>query len=92
MKGEPSSGLGGIAADPDGEGANLRGINVAVEEGVLYHEVSLPGPEGDGHFGVRVAPSWPTTFAIVGKSSAGFTVSFGTPAPANAHLDWFLIR
>ena len=92
MKGEPLIGLGGIAAAFDGKGTNMRGINVAVEAGVLYHEVSLPRLEADGRFGVQVAPSWPTTFAIVGKSPAGFTVSFGTPAPANAHLDWFLIR
>ena len=91
-KGEPSIGLGGIAAAADGKEANMRELNVAVESGVLYHEVSLPHPEVDGRFGVNVTPSWPTTFAIVGKSPAGFTVSFGTPAPANAHLDWFLVR
>jgi hypothetical protein len=92
MKGEPLLGLGGIAAAADGKGTNMRGINVVVEAGVLYHEVSLPHLETDGRFGVQVSPSWPTTFAIVGKSPAGFTVSFGTPAPPNAHLDWFLIR
>jgi len=80
-----------MSADPASP-PNTRGNNVAVETGVLYHEISLPHPEVDGRFGVRVTPSWPTTFAIVGKSPSGFTVSFGTEAPANAHLDWLLVR
>jgi len=83
---------GGSAAAGESQGADMRGIDVAVESGVLYHEVALPRPETDGHFRVQVTPSWPTTFAIVGKSAAGFTVSFGTPAPAHAHLDWRLVR
>ncbi|HEY4186270.1 MAG TPA: PilZ domain-containing protein [Polyangia bacterium] len=91
MKGERIVGLGGLTASDDSAG-NLRGIDVAVESGALFVEIALPHPETDGHFGVQVTPSWQTALAIVGKTTAGFTVSFGTPAPAEAHLDWLLVR
>jgi len=91
MQGASLVGVGGLVASDDAA-ANLRGINVAVELGALYVVVTLPRPEADGHFAVQVTPSWPTPLAIVGKTTSGFTVSFGTPAPADAHLDWFLVR
>lgn len=79
-------------ADPDElADANMRGRDVAVEASSLYLEIALPRPASNGKFGVRVTPSWPTTLAITGKSTTGFTVSFGTPAPADAHLDWLLV-
>jgi hypothetical protein len=91
MKGEPLIGLGGLSASKDA-GGNLRGVNVPVESGSLYVVIALPRAETDARFAVQVAPSWPTPLAIVGKTTTGFTVSFGAPAPSDAHLDWFLIR
>jgi hypothetical protein len=91
-KGEPLPGLGGVAALDGAAGAKVRGTHVAVESSSLYLEVTLPRPESDGKFRVQVTPSWPTTLAIAGKSATGFTVSFGTPAPPEAHLDWRLVR
>ena len=73
-------------------GGNLRGVDVPVESGSLYVVIALPRAEADARFAVQVAPSWRTPLAIVGKTTTGFTVSFGTPAPGDAHLDWFLIR
>lgn len=92
MKGEPLSGFKGIVASDGAGSSNVRGVNVAVESSSLYLEVTLPRPESDRKFGVQVTPSWPTTLAIAGKSTTGFTVSFGTPAPAHSHIDWLLVR
>ncbi len=91
MQGTALTGVGGLASGDSATG-NLRGINVSVEAGALYFAVPLERPEVDARFGVQVTPSWPTPLAIVGKTTTGFTVSFGTPAPADAHFDWFLVR
>ena len=91
MHGTAITGVAGLAASDDVAG-NLRGINVAVEAGVLYMPIQLEHAEADARFAVQVTPSWPTPIAIVGKTTTGFTASFGTPAPEGAHLDWFLVR
>ena len=91
MKGGALTGLSGLAADEHVRG-NLRGINVAVGARVLHLAVPLDPAEIDNRYGVQVTPSWPTPLAIVGKTTGGFTVSFGVPAPEGAHLDWFLVR
>jgi hypothetical protein len=90
MHGGALTGISALVASADS--GNLRGINVEVGPGALHMAVPLDRLEPDNHYGVQVTPSWPTTLAIVGKTTNGFTVSFGTPAPEGAHLDWFLVR
>src|SRR5882672_5418276 len=41
---------------------------------------------------VLVAPGWVTDVDVVGKTAAGFTINFGTPAPAGGStLDWIAL-
>lgn len=48
--------------------------------------------EVDTGFGIVLTPNWNTSYWITGKSNTGFTVNFGTPAPAGATFDWLLYR
>jgi len=49
------------------------------------------GKEVSERFSVRAKPSWPTTLAISNKSPTGFTISFATPAPEGATVDWAVV-
>jgi hypothetical protein len=80
------TGLAGVA------GANVRGINVGVTADASLLRVSFPTPETDAAYGVQVSPSWPTMSAISDKTAEGFTITFGTPAPASATIDWLLVH
>lgn len=63
-------------------------------------EGSLPPPVGgsntmaepDANYGVWVSPSWLTTWRVTSKATTGFTVDFGTAAPASATIDWLITR
>jgi hypothetical protein len=80
------TGLAGVA------GANVRGINVGVTADASLLRISFPTPETDAAYGVQVSPSWPTMSAISDKTAEGFTITFGTPAPASATIDWLLVH
>jgi hypothetical protein len=54
--------------------------------------VNETGYEPDATYGVIVTPNWLTTVQVTSKTVSGFTINFGTPAPANAKVDWFLVR
>jgi len=71
---------------------NLRGINVPVPAGHTEVEVAFTQPEPDANYAVSVSPSWLTNFCVLNKSSEGFTVRLGTPAPEGAKLDWVIVR
>jgi hypothetical protein len=73
---------------------NLRGIDVAVGQGLRELTVSFPASrqELDGRYSVTVQPSWMTRDAVAEKTAKGFRVAFSEPAPGNAKIDWQLIR
>ena len=48
--------------------------------------------ESDANYAVLVTPSWNTTQWVTGKATTGFTINFGTPAPAGGTVDWFIVR
>jgi hypothetical protein len=59
------------------------------------------GWEPDNNYAVMVTPSWPTTVAVTKTDTtlfqdhgAGFTVTFGIPAPATTGgtFDWMVVR
>ncbi|HEX2657692.1 MAG TPA: hypothetical protein VHU40_05450 [Polyangia bacterium] len=95
---EPEPASAPIAVRPRPRGAKKPrpgmppGVDVSVESGSLFVVISLPREEADARFSVQVRPSWATSFAIVGKKTTGFTISFGAPAPDHAHLEWRLAR
>jgi len=70
---------------------NLRGIGVAVRENRTELTVSFQRPEADAAYALHVQPSW-FTAVTAEKTESGFTARFEKPAPANAKIDWILVR
>jgi len=81
----------GLSATPT-PARNLRGIDVPAPASATRIEVSFPTPEPDAAYSLNVQPSWLTHDAVTTKTPAGFTVVFSAAAPAEARLDWQLIR
>lgn len=50
------------------------------------------GHEADADYDVFVSPSWATTVHVTSKSTSGFTINFGTAAPAGGKVSWLLVR
>jgi len=71
--------------------SNLRGINVAVKEGAKELQIRFARPEADADYAVFLTPSWLTATAATAKTADGFTAHFAA-APANATVDWLLVR
>ena len=85
------SGVAGISGDAK-PAKNLRGKNVAVAANSASVRVKFPTPEADGDYAVFIEQSWLGQRAISEKTAEGFTVTFEKPAPANATIDWMLVR
>ena len=81
----------GLSADKT-PARNLRGKNVAVKAGANSVTVEFPVAETDGDYAVFVEQSWLGYRAITHKDTKGFTVQFEKPAPADAKLDWMIVR
>ena len=71
--------------------AVTRGVNVAVASAATTLAVAGLS-EPDTSYGVQVSTSWATTVTVTGKTTAGFTLTFGTAAPAAETVDWLLYR
>jgi hypothetical protein len=71
---------------------NLRGKNVAVKAGERTVAITFATPEVDGDYAVFVEQNWLGHRAITKKDASGFTVQFENPAPADAKLDWLIVR
>ena len=71
---------------------NLRGKDVAVTAGETSLTVAFPVAEADGSYAVFVEQSWLSNRAITKKDAKGFTIQFEKPAPADAKLDWMIVR
>jgi len=72
--------------------SNLRGIDVKVQPEARELEVRFPRAEADARYAVSVTPNWMTPYCVASKTESGFTVRFGTPAPAGAAADWIIVR
>ena len=71
---------------------NLRGKNVAVTANATSLQVKFPTAEADSDYAVFIEQTWLGARAITDKTPEGFTITFDKPAPANAKLDWMLVR
>ena len=87
----PVTAVAGLSGDKT-PARNLRGKNVAVEEKATTMRIRFAAPEADGDYAVFVEQSWLGNRAISDKGPEGFTVSFASPAPAGAKLDWMIVR
>jgi len=54
--------------------------------------VSLPVAEPNATYQVYAVPNWGTTVFVTSKTTGGFTINFGTAAPASATVDWAVLR
>ena len=81
----------GLSADKT-PARNLRGKNVAVPDKANSMTVAFPITEADGDYAVFVEQNWIGNRAITKKDAKGFTIQFEKSAPANAQLDWMIIR
>ena len=87
----PVSEVAGLSGDKT-PARNLRGKNVPVTAAATKFEVAFPQAEADGDYAVFIEQTWLTNRAIIKKTAAGFTVEFATAAPADAKLDWMIVR
>jgi hypothetical protein len=72
---------------------NLRGKNVSVAAAATSVRVTFATPETDGDYAVFVEQSWLGGARAIGdKTAEGFTVTFEKPVPADATIDWMLVR
>jgi lysophospholipase L1-like esterase len=70
----------------------LSAIKVDVSEAATTHTVSLSPWQPSSAYGVFVSVNWDTTWYVSAKSYNHFDVTFGTPAPAGAEIDWQIKR
>jgi len=83
-----ASGISGTSTPAN----NLRGIDLKIAPGGTELAVRFPRPETDALYAVSVTPSWMTPYCVTGKAEGGFTVRFGSAAPADATTDWIVVR
>jgi hypothetical protein len=89
---------GGAVAEVQGlsgdktQSRNLRGKNITIEEKAGSMRIKFPHPEDDGDYAVFVEQTWMTNRAISEKGPDGFTITFATPAPSGAKIDWMIVR
>lgn len=87
----PVSSVTGLSADKT-PAQNLRGKNVPVQEKATSIRIRFARPETDGDYAVFIEQSWLGGRAVSDKGPDGFTISFAAPAPANAKVDWMIVR
>lgn len=70
------------------------GVGVTVPLAATSRTVAFDRLEPDARYAVTVLPSWNTTtyIAAADKATTGFTVHFGSAAPANATIDFNTYR
>ena len=67
-------------------------IGETVTQAATTKAVTFTINEPNTSFGVLVTPNWLTTWRVTTKATTGFTVDFGTAAPASATFDWVVFR
>jgi hypothetical protein len=70
------------------------GVNVAVTATATTKAIAFADGrhEPNATYGVIVTPSWLTTSRVTTKATTGFTIDFGTAAPAGATVDYCVVR
>ena len=71
---------------------NVRGYNVSVTAAATSQTVSFLAAHPDANYSVFCTPNWSTTCYVSNKTTSGFTLNYGTAAPAAQLVDWFVAR
>ena len=82
----------GLSADGKVPARNLRGKDVSVNAGATSVTITFATEEADASYAVFVEQSWLGNRAITKKNTKGFTVLFEKPTPADAMIDWMIVR
>lgn len=72
--------------------ANTRGAVKPVTAGDTSLTYVHNSPYPNTTYGVLCTPNWDTTCWVSARSTTSFTLSFGTAAPADATVDWIVVR
>jgi tetrahydromethanopterin S-methyltransferase subunit E len=70
------------------------GVDVAVTAGAATKAIAFADGkhEPNASYAVLVTPSWLTTFRVTAKATTGFTIDFGTVAPAAATVSYAVLK
>ena len=71
---------------------NIRGYNVSVAASATSQTVSFGTAHPDANYAVFCTPDWNTSCYVSNKTVNGFTLNYGTAAPATQQVDWFVAR
>jgi len=71
---------------------NIRGYNVSVTASATSQTVSFGTAHPDANYAVFCTPDWNTSCYVSNKTVNGFTLNYGTAAPAAQQVDWFVAR
>ena len=66
--------------------------DVAVASAATTLPVTFATQEPDANYAVSATPNWGTTVFVTNKLATGFTLNFGTAAPAAQTVDWSISR
>jgi hypothetical protein len=70
----------------------VRGIAAAVTSGQTTLAITFATAQADANYAVLCTPNYATTCYVTNVATTGFTISFGTAAPANATVNWLVVR
>ena len=65
---------------------------MAVAKDATSLRVRFARAEADADYAVFVEQTWLTARAVSNTGPEGCTVSFARPAPADAKMDWMIVR
>lgn len=71
---------------------NVRGYNVSVASSATTTTVTFPAAHQNANYAVLCTPNWNTTCWVSNKTANGFTLNYGTAAPAGQLVDWFVVH
>lgn len=71
---------------------NMRGISSAVGSGATTLVVTFTTAQTDTNYAVLCTPNFSSTCYVTSQTTSGFTLNFGTAAPASATVHWLVIR
>lgn len=71
---------------------NVRGRNIAVNASNTTQAVTFATAHADANYAVFCTPNWNTSCFVTNKTTTGFTLNYGTAAPAAQLVDWLVAR
>lgn len=71
---------------------NVRGYNVSVADTETTLDVTFGTAHSNASYAVMCTPNWNTTCFVSNKTTAGFTLNFGTAAGPSSLADWLVVR